>query len=582
MLAAVHAGAPGLFPRAPARPGSGGSDAAAAAGSGANATNATSSSGGDPPATQGAKEGLMMMTVIFGMLAAGIAGTWFEIHSEHPWRGWAALLRHARELRAQGSRSVELRRALYALALRFTRWWSGAVVFSDFALFWALTFPARDFDDETLASITPTYGPGFRCSPGPVAGWEAWGYVRCFKAKDPTVVDVFEGLGIAQAIGTLLQHAVGVSSSFFVTNRHQVLGVTLYRAGALVAFVFTVKDAAMGNEVSAILWLTTLVHLLGAAFAMLHGGFDRGDGGGREGRGAHRAAGKGKSSPGSRYDSSLGLLTKKFVNLIQSAPEGLLDLNKAAQQLGVQKRRIYDITNVLEGIGLIEKKGKNNIQWKGSSPEADDGLQEKVNGLRQRINTLREEEQQVDSFVQQMTELVQQCMKEQEELGDKGLAYVTHADITNIPQFANETVVAVKAPAGTTLEVPDPDMEDPTNPLGQRKYQIFLRTDDDAGITTYLVNDPPGGEGMEERVEPTEMEDDEQDAGDGGRAPGSTPVQPLYPSAGGAFPIKMEVEPLSMRGSFGQLSAEDEPALSELFYSDAAGDIIESLKTPLK
>ena len=34
--------------------------------------------------------------------------------------------------------------------------------------------------------------------------------------------------------------------------------------------------------------------------------------------------------------------------------------------LQVQKRRIYDITNVLEGIGLIEKKSKNNIQWKGS------------------------------------------------------------------------------------------------------------------------------------------------------------------------------------------------------------------------
>jgi hypothetical protein len=30
----------------------------------------------------------------------------------------------------------------------------------------------------------------------------------------------------------------------------------------------------------------------------------------------------------------------------------------------VQKRRIYDITNVLEGIGLIEKKLKNRIQWK--------------------------------------------------------------------------------------------------------------------------------------------------------------------------------------------------------------------------
>jgi hypothetical protein len=63
-----------------------------------------------------------------------------------------------------------------------------------------------------------------------------------------------------------------------------------------------------------------------------------------------------------RYDSSLGLLTKKFVNLIQTAPEGILDLNQAATQLNVQKRRIYDITNVLEGIGLIEKKSKNNIQ----------------------------------------------------------------------------------------------------------------------------------------------------------------------------------------------------------------------------
>ncbi|CAF2034027.1 unnamed protein product, partial [Rotaria magnacalcarata] len=31
-----------------------------------------------------------------------------------------------------------------------------------------------------------------------------------------------------------------------------------------------------------------------------------------------------------------------------------------------QKRRIYDITNVLEGIGLIEKQSKNTIRWKGA------------------------------------------------------------------------------------------------------------------------------------------------------------------------------------------------------------------------
>ena len=42
-----------------------------------------------------------------------------------------------------------------------------------------------------------------------------------------------------------------------------------------------------------------------------------------------------------------------------------MDLNEAVKSLNVQKRRIYDITNVLEGIGLIAKERKNNIRWNG-------------------------------------------------------------------------------------------------------------------------------------------------------------------------------------------------------------------------
>lgn len=70
-------------------------------------------------------------------------------------------------------------------------------------------------------------------------------------------------------------------------------------------------------------------------------------------------------SPGekTRYDTSLGLLTKKFIYLLSESEDGVLDLNWAAEVLEVQKRRIYDITNVLEGIQLIRKKSKNNIQW---------------------------------------------------------------------------------------------------------------------------------------------------------------------------------------------------------------------------
>ena len=40
---------------------------------------------------------------------------------------------------------------------------------------------------------------------------------------------------------------------------------------------------------------------------------------------------------------------------------------QAAETLDVQKRRIYDITNVLEGIGLVEKRNKNLVHWCGGS-----------------------------------------------------------------------------------------------------------------------------------------------------------------------------------------------------------------------
>ena len=37
--------------------------------------------------------------------------------------------------------------------------------------------------------------------------------------------------------------------------------------------------------------------------------------------------------------------------------------------LNVQKRRIYDITNVLEGINLIERYKKNHVRWIGTTPD---------------------------------------------------------------------------------------------------------------------------------------------------------------------------------------------------------------------
>lgn len=80
---------------------------------------------------------------------------------------------------------------------------------------------------------------------------------------------------------------------------------------------------------------------------------------------------KQKTNTNSRNDNKLGILTEKFIKLLKESPRQSVDLNVAAGTLGVQKRRIYDITNVLEGIGLIEKTVKNQIKWiglKGTRP----------------------------------------------------------------------------------------------------------------------------------------------------------------------------------------------------------------------
>uniref|UniRef100_A0A2K5DQW3 E2F transcription factor 1 n=1 Tax=Aotus nancymaae TaxID=37293 RepID=A0A2K5DQW3_AOTNA len=107
----------------------------------------------------------------------------------------------------------------------------------------------------------------------------------------------------------------------------------------------------------------------------------------------------GVKSPGekSRYETSLNLTTKRFLELLSHSADGVVDLNWAAEVLKVQKRRIYDITNVLEGIQLIAKKSKNHIQWLGSHTTV--GVGGRLEGLTQDLRQLQESEQQLDHLM---------------------------------------------------------------------------------------------------------------------------------------------------------------------------------------
>ncbi|XP_008962859.1 transcription factor E2F4 isoform X3 [Pan paniscus] len=170
----------------------------------------------------------------------------------------------------------------------------------------------------------------------------------------------------------------------------------------------------------------------------------------------------------SRHEKSLGLLTTKFVSLLQEAKDGVLDLKLAADTLAVrQKRRIYDITNVLEGIGLIEKKSKNSIQWKGVGPGCNTReIADKLIELKAEIEELQQREQELD----QHKVWVQQSIRNvTEDVQNSCLAYVTHEDICRC--FAGDTLLAIRAPSGTSLEVPIPEGLN-----GQKKYQIHLKS----------------------------------------------------------------------------------------------------------
>ncbi len=51
-------------------------------------------------------------------------------------------------------------------------------------------------------------------------------------------------------------------------------------------------------------------------------------------------------SSSEKIDASLGNTTKRFIDILNASTNGVVDLNIAADDLCVQKRRIYDITNV--------------------------------------------------------------------------------------------------------------------------------------------------------------------------------------------------------------------------------------------
>ncbi|XP_066345285.1 transcription factor E2FB-like [Miscanthus floridulus] len=189
-----------------------------------------------------------------------------------------------------------------------------------------------------------------------------------------------------------------------------------------------------------------------------------------------------------RHDSSLSLLTKKFINLLQGAEDGTLDLNKAAETLEVQKRRMYDITNVLEGVHLIEKGLKNMIRWKGFDMSKPKDIECQISSLKEELESLYDEEFRLDDEIREAKDKIQALTLDEDK---RKLLYLLKEDINKIPHFQGSTVIAINAPHGTCVEVPDPNADQymyGNLGLQEKHYKIVLRSSM-GPIDCYLISD---------------------------------------------------------------------------------------------
>ena len=152
----------------------------------------------------------------------------------------------------------------------------------------------------------------------------------------------------------------------------------------------------------------------------------------------------------------------------------------------MQKRRIYDITNVLEGIGLIQKKHKNQIQWVGSVDGADHSLASECSRINRELDELTQEEETLDYWSAQIQTSLNSLIKDK---AYSEFAYITSEDIRSLPNLTDverETLLAITVPPGTNLEEPDPSSFPPDE---KEKNQVYLYSESGEIVVYAVSND---------------------------------------------------------------------------------------------
>ena len=157
-------------------------------------------------------------------------------------------------------------------------------------------------------------------------------------------------------------------------------------------------------------------------------------------------------------ENSLGQLTKNFINYIKTTGKKSININDLVNELSVKKRRIYDITNVLQGIGFLQKSGKNEIIWtktinnksKSKKKSSNTKKVNQSNKQKSNIEILEQEKFELDIEINSFKDEFNSIAKK-EEFPKYG--YVTMDDLKELSINDKLNLVLIKASKGTAMSI---------------------------------------------------------------------------------------------------------------------------------
>lgn len=142
------------------------------------------------------------------------------------------------------------------------------------------------------------------------------------------------------------------------------------------------------------------------------------------------------SKKSGKEKKALSGLTEDFLNQLKSVEGKEVDLSKLEKSLGVSKRRLYDVTNVLTGINLVERSGKAKVKWIGQTSEESD------------LKQCAEQEKELDEMLAFVDTELDSILASQ-DFQDYG--WLSTNDILSLAPDSKVTIYSLKGPNDLTI-----------------------------------------------------------------------------------------------------------------------------------